>query len=738
MYRPLLASLTSVLLLVGGAAARGEPAGALAGRVRTTEGTPVPQLLLVVAGPGGERTAVTGPEGGYRVAGLAPGEYRVRLEAPGFILSPEPRRVVGATEEGLDLVLSPAPVREQVLVAATRAEAAISSLGVAASVLDRERIAERRSPDVLHLLEEVPGATVARAGGLGRQGSLFLRGGPSNAARVMIDGVPVNEPGGAFDFGALLPLSLEQIEVVRGAASSLYGTDALAGVVHLVTRRAGPGDDTAFEAEAEGGRFDSRRLQGEALGRRGGLDWTAGALRVETDNQEPNSAFRETAGAAALGVRLGERSAVRLVARGGLSTAGTPGPTAFGRPDLDASIERHLLVVGGRFLRAGDGFSHEVRAGYALSDELDLNPLDSGSYVPRFGDRAGAFSISDFTDPAGFQNDTRRLSLGYQVDGRAAARHLLTAGIDLERETGALGTRAEPLLSPHRTNVGAYVQDRLVVGDRLFLTAGARVERNAGFGTRAVPRAAAAWRLRRGADATTLRASAGTGIKEPSFFQSFGVSFFAEGNPNLKAERSRTFDLGIEQRLLGGRLRGEATAFQHDYLDQVAYHVVDFTTFQGGYVNLGRTRARGVELSVEAAPAASIWLSAAYTFLDGTILVSTDEFDPVVAVGRPLLRRPKHQASFGGRFTRGRVGLGANLVAVGRRADSDFAGLGLLTNGGYVRLDVRARARLGHGLEAFAVGENLLDRRYQEVLGYPALGRVVRAGLHFQSGPSRP
>src|SRR5204862_266777 len=158
------------------------------------------------------------------------------------------------------------------------------------------------------------------------------------------------------------------------------------------------------------------------------------------------------------------------------------------------------------------------------------------------------------------------------------------------------------LLSPHRTNVGAYVQDRLVVADRLFLTAGARVERNASFGTRAVPRVAAAWRLRGGADATTLRASAGTGIKEPSFFQSFGVSFFARGNPNLKPERSRAFDLGIEQRLLGGRLRGEATVFHHDYLDQVAYHVVDFTTFQGSYVNLGRTRARGMELSVEAAP----------------------------------------------------------------------------------------------------------------------------------------
>ena len=169
-----------------------------------------------------------------------------------------------------------------------------------------------------------------------------------------------------------------------------------------------------------------------------------------------------------------------------------------------------------------------------------------------------------------------------------------------------------------------------------------------------------------------------------------------------------------------------------------AYHVVDFTTFQGSFVNLGRTRARGVELAVEAAPVGSVSLSAGYTLLDGRVLVSTDAFDPVVAAGRSLLRRPKHQATFGARLARGRLGLGADVVLVGRRADSDFAGLGLLTNDGYARLDGRARCRLGRRLEAFVVGENLLDRRYQEVLGYPALGRAVRGGLRFESGPARP
>ena len=105
-------------------------------------------------------------------------------------------------------------------------------------MLDGGRIAEQEPTDLLHVLQQVPGVSVARAGGVGVQGSVFLRGGASNFARVLIDGVPANEPGGAFDFGALAVLEVERIEVVRGATSSLYGTDALGGVLHLVTRRA--------------------------------------------------------------------------------------------------------------------------------------------------------------------------------------------------------------------------------------------------------------------------------------------------------------------------------------------------------------------------------------------------------------------------------------------------------------------------------------------------------------------
>lgn len=733
----LAVSLLFLLAVSLAAPARARAEGSVAGSARTTEGTPLPQIVLVAHGPTAARTVVTGPEGRYRIAGLEPGEYRITPRVPGLVLNQEARVQVADSEAQLDLILAPAPVRERVVVAATRGEAALSTLGVSATVLDGSLLESREPSDFVHLLQEVPGVAVARSGGLGLQASVFVRGGASNFTRVLVDGVAVNEPGGAVNFGSLLPLELDRVEVVRGAASSLYGTDALAGVIHLVTRRASETGPVSFRAEGEGGSFSWRRFQGGASGRAGAFDWNAGLLRLDTDNQEPNSAFDETAGALSVGARLGGRSTLRVVARGETSTVGTPGPTAYVRPDLDASYEWKSLVVGGSWRFTGEGATHEVRAGLARTDRLSLDPLDSGCDLPRAGGLSAPFERCDFAN-AGFQNDTRRLSSGYQAEVQLGRSNLVTVGADIEHETGEVGSRPDDLFSPSRTNVGVYAQDRLVAGSRVFFTLGGRVERNANFGAKAVPRAAIAWRVREGSSVTTLKASAGAGIKEPDFFQSFGISFFAKGNPDLRPERSRTYDVGIEQRLASDRVRAEATYFHHDYRDQIAYQVVDPNTFQGSYVNLGKERARGLELSVEAAAARRLRLGAQYTFLDGEILASSSTFDPVYAVGQPLLRRPRHQGSVWAQGELGRVTLGGNLVAVGRRGDSDFVALGLEENAAYSRLDARAQLRLGRGLEAFVVGENVLDREYQEVLGYPALGRSVRAGLRFRSGGSRP
>ncbi len=240
--RSSLSFLLAVLVLSCVPAVHGsEPAaatGSVAGTVRTSDGAALPHVAVLLRGDAGSARVTTGPDGAFRIARLAAGEYDASVDAPGLALTGPAKASIGGEPARLDLVLSAAPVREHVVVSATRSEATSSTLGAAVDVLDRERIEERAAPSLLALVQELPGVATARAGGTGLQGSVFIRGGESRYARVLVDGVAVNQPGGAFDFGTALPFEIESIEVLRGAASSLYGSDALAGVVSLTTRRA--------------------------------------------------------------------------------------------------------------------------------------------------------------------------------------------------------------------------------------------------------------------------------------------------------------------------------------------------------------------------------------------------------------------------------------------------------------------------------------------------------------------
>lgn len=723
-----------VSIVVGFACASGsaEDLGGVSGALIAPDGVALCHVPLRLSGVGVQQTIVTGPDGTFQVDRLSPGIYVVRSETPGFIVGSDGRFTVtpGSTTY-LRVTLAPAPVRERVLVTATRGHAPLSHLGSSATVIDAERIEARRPMTFGGIVEGVPGLSVARLGGPGQQSSVFVRGGESRFARVLVDGVPVNEPGGSINLGPWLPLDIDRVEVVRGAASSLYGTDALAGVIHVLTRRVAPDESLNLRFEAEGGSFDTSRIQTSGSGRIDRLDWNAGALRMETDNEAPNSRFSGTALIASTGAEIGAGTRLRAVVRGDWSEAGTPGQVLFERPDLDALYE-HSAFSGSVALRHESGrVAHDLRLGIAATDHLSLNPEDSGPYTASYGDLTG-YSGADYTNPEGYQNDVRRLSASHQIEAQIESRHLVTLGMDLEHETGALGNRREELLRPERTNVGVFLQDRIVIGSRLFATAGGRAERNASFGWVLVPRVTLAFRPRSGENAMTLRASAGAGIKEPGFLESFGQSLFAEGNSDLQPERSRTYDAGVEQRFLQDRLRVEATAFHHDYQDQIAYTVVSVDPYRGTYVNLARTRARGVELALEAAPFAGLHVKGEYTCLDGEIRVSPSDFDPVYAVGRPLLRRPRHQGAFSCRFSNERLSIGATMHLVGRRADSDFVGLGLMENDGYARFDARFRLRLVRGVDLLAAGDNLLDRSYQEALGYPALGRSLRVGLRLE------
>ena len=694
------------------------------GSVRTLDGLAVTQVVVRLTGKALTREAVTGSSGQFSLE-LPDGSYVATVR--GFEVDAKPV-VVSGSDLSLDIALQPAKIREEVVVAATRSRTAISSVGISASVLDSVDLKSRQTLRLTDMLAELPGAAVATTGGVGAQSSLFMRGGESRFARVLIDGVPVNEPGGFFNFGTLLTPDVERVEVVRGSFGTLYGSDALAGVVALQTGISG---DRRIRGEAGGGDLGSRSFSLAGTERRGSLSGSITVGRSETDNEGPNADFASNLFAGSLERRLSGGASVLGSFRLNTSDGGTPGATVFGRPDTDARYQRDLMIATLSTQFQSGALSHSARAGFKRDDQLSVNPLDSGSYRPTYGTRRAAFDSSDFPNPDGYRNATDRMFGTYEVRGQIRS-HSLTAGGDIERETGELGNVGAAPLSPRRVSYGAFAQDQIALSSRAFATVSLRAEHNGSTGTTMVPHASAAWIATQSAGFDlTLRASGGAGIKAPSFFESYGTSAFALGNPNLEPERARTYDGGVDLRV-GGRLKVQGTYFHHQYLDQIAYKIVTFSPFVGTYENLGETRARGVELSMEWRASSHLRLTSNYTF-QKSLVVSSTSTNPLLGAGRELLRRPRHQGVVSAELSAARATFAATVVAVGRRVDSDFLGIGLEENPGFTRLDLRASYRLSNHARVLAALENASDARYQEVLGFEALPRRFRVSLSLDS-----
>jgi len=279
------------------------------------------------------------------------------------------------------------------------------------------------------------------------------------------------------------------------------------------------------------------------------------------------------------------------------------------------------------------------------------------------------------------------------------------------------------------------------------LSFGARAEANGNFGTRVVPRVGASVALRYGKGFwgdTRYRIFWGEGIVEPRFDQTAGSSPCFPGNPELKPEESKTWNTGIEQKLANDRVKITA-----DYFSNRFYDLISFTScfpgtgctipqppacpaFWGNFFNTDRARARGVNLAAETH--LRHWLSVAgnYSYDDSRVLVSPNAFDPSQIPGNRLIRRPPQSGSLTASTTWRRFNLTFAGYFTGPRTDSDFLGLGLTHNPGYARLDISSGYNLGRSVTVYARATNLFDKQYQDVLGYPALGRDVRVGLRYQ------
>ena len=741
--RPRGSPVNRVLIILGmllaniGAQAQ-DSTGATArvhGTVVDQSGAALPRASVELRNAAGEVVASIQTNGrGEFALDLREGAYTVSATLPGFVPLLDETLQVSTTTPAVALTLRIPAVEEQIVVTATRTETPLAQEGSSATVITGEQLKQEGITTVSDALRRVAGLNLVQSGGYGQVTSLFVRGGNSDYTKVLIDGIAVNEPGGAFNFANLSTLDIDRIEVVRGPQSALFGSDAMAGVIQIFTRRGtSEGLSPSPRALVEGGTFASYRYAGGVSGRNQRMDYSASFARSDTDNAVQNGSFNEETIAADLGFSLSKNIELRAVFRSEAGRAGVPGPTAFQRADPE-EYYRHRDFAGALSLTQQIGVSWKQQFAYSVRDswQFSEDPVDSGSFMVSYQGKSAPFSGTDFAYQT--LNQTRRQKANYQTDLILPYGHLLTAGADYEHESGTIGDPRHLPLEATRDNYGGYVQDQWSFRNRLFAAAGVRLEQNRSFGFFAAPRASFAVHLHQPKTGefwglTKIKGNFGLGIKEPTLIESYSKSPYFRGNPDLLPERSNSFDAGIEQHFGAERGMIECNYFDNRYRDQIGFVTTDYTTFEGTFFNLGKSSALGMETIIRQNLGHGFEISGAYTFLDSKVLESSNDFDPVYAKGSPLLRRPRHSGYLDLRWKPGRWTFGASGILVGRRVDSDFVGLGLMHNPGYGILNLLADFRITESISLYALGNNVLGKEYMEVLGYPALRASFRVGV---------
>ena len=730
---PLRIAIASCLLI--GANSWTLRAADLSGEVVDATGRALPRAYVRVLSESGDVIGALFADdaGRFSLTGDLPSTCRLEASLTGFQTTMVP---CAAAEHRIELPV--APVRETVLVSATRTDAPTSQLAASATVFTAADLERLQEPLLADLLVSTPGAMIIRSGGPGTVTSLFVRGGESNYNKVLLDGVPMNEPGGTFYLNNLTTENLDRVEIVRGAYSSLFGSDAMASVIQLFTRR--PDRTTGrprVSAQFDGGTYGTLHTSAAVTGGGGPLDYSFGAARFDSDNRVPNSALTNNTLSANVGVALGETASLRFIGRAEREHVGTPGTTAYGRPDRDAFFERHDGVGSLSFdQRTNTWFRQRASYAFASSYQQSTNLTADPSYTATYRGRVALFPSSDFLNDSA--NRLRRHHADYQADvhvpgGALGGDQLFTVLADWDGERVTAVNRRTNVETPNaRNNFGVAGQAQLL-WQKFFVTLGGRVEKNESFGTAFVPRATAVYVLRGASPAlgeTRLRASAGSGVKEPTLIQSFSVSPFFLGNPDLKPERSRSAEVGVEQRFVADRVKIGLTYFNNRFSDVIQLVTTNPATFEGKYFNAGVTRGWGMELVAEAAPTRNVRARAGYTLLDGKVVESAIPEDTVFKLGQRLFRRPRHSGSAGVTVLWQRLTADLSGAFIGSFVDSDF---GLFSpsfneSPGHSVWDARVGIAITRQFTGLLTIDNLTNEDYSEPLGYQPLLRAVRIG----------
>jgi len=643
---------------------------------------------------------------------LPSGRYRVTIARDSFAKANQEITVAAGETRELQVRLALEPLSSKVVVTAQALPLDAESSPAPVTILTREQIDQRVATSLPDLLATQPGFSMGRTGPEGGTASLFLDGGNSNYTKVLVDGVPANTPGGLIDFSNFTLDNIDKIEVVHGAESALYGSDAMDGVIQIFTHR-GTTRIPEFTAFTDGGNFSTGHGGADVSGLLGRFDYSVGVSDLETQGQGPNDAFRNRTFSGNFGWRVSDTARMSLALRDNGSKAGTPGQTLLpGGTNFTDSIALQDFSAGLRAdFTTGTHWRHQLSGTELYFREFNYDP----------------------TFPSFFQYNRA----GFAGESTYLAHALaLTAGYEYEVENGFVNSIG---MHARRNNQSGFLDARWQPIARLTLDAGARAEDDSYFGTRVVPRAGASYVLRTAQGAfgdTRLHATYGQGIVEPRFDQSFGEDLCFPGNPDLSPEESRTIHAGVDQKLASDRVR-----FTADYFDSRFHNIIGFINSpstsacpfgMGTFFNTNLARARGANFSGEARITRWLSGSANYTY-DSTRTLSapTDpaNLDPNYLPGSRLLRRPVNSGNVMLNAALWRMNWNLSGYFTGQRFDYNFPGQ--IIDPGYALINLAATYNVARGFSFYGRIANLANKQYQEVYGYPALGREFRIGVKY-------
>jgi len=742
----------------------------------------------------------TDQTGKYSFSPVTPGRYHIEAEAPTFASQTSAPVYVGNgyTAE-VNITLKVGTVSQQLVVTSTGTQLPESQVGASVTVISSNEFQDKL--DILEPLRLVPGAQVVQTSQRGGVGSVFIRGGNSNANKVLIDGVAVNDIGGLVNFGTLATTGIDQVEVLRGPNSVLYGSDAMAGVVSLTTRRGStplPELTYAFDA----GNFNSLRHEASLGGAFRRLDYYGAFSRFDTGNSVPNSTFHNATSVANFGWAADSATEIRVTGWHTNTAVGEPGALDFFGIANDSFRKEENTFVSATVQNQTTSRWHNLfRYGATRLRVLDENPTPTGILDP-FGDFVGKLvtikgangfsttgqAILDFggTYPSILNTLGNRDTVEVQSDYSFNSHLLGLFGFRYEDERGftLFGSSKTPA---KRQNFGYTGEIQGNLFSRLYATLGIGFEDNAVFGTATIPRVSLAYHLLRPrADGfwsgTKLKFNYGQGIKEASIGdQSFSLFNLLSNSPGgaqkiaqfhitpVSAERSRSFDVGVEQLLNNGRAKLGVTFFHNQFRDQIEF-VDPSALFQfgvlsslapfGATLNTANTRALGAETELEMTLGRGFRARAAYTYLDAVVersftsdalIPSINPAFPTVPIGlfaplkgaRPFRRAP-HTASFLLGYSRPKLALSLSGYLVSRRDDSTFITDGFFGPGmalpnrnlaeAYQKIDFGGTYRINRYLALYSSIENLASQHYDAAFGFPNLPFTFRSGMRITVG----